>query len=63
MYLWCGRVGGLYNSLCMAILKVSHMGHPVLRKAAKALVPTEIRTPQFQKLIDEVMAQYGPRIR
>jgi peptide deformylase len=39
----------------MAILKVAHMGHPVLRKAAKALVPTEIRTPQFQKLVDDMI--------
>jgi peptide deformylase len=39
----------------MAILKVAHMGHPVLRKATKALVPTEIRTPQFQKLVDDMI--------
>ena len=39
----------------MSILKVARMGHPVLRKAAKALVPTEIRTPQFQKLIDDMI--------
>jgi peptide deformylase len=39
----------------MAILKVAHMGNPVLRKAAKALAPTEIRTPQFQKLVDDMI--------
>ena len=31
------------------------MGHPVLRKQAKALEPTEIRTPPFQKLIDDMI--------
>jgi peptide deformylase len=39
----------------MAILKVARMGHPVLRKPAKALAPTEIRTPQFQKLVDDMI--------
>ena len=39
----------------MAILKVARMGHPVLRKPAKALASTEIRTPQFQKLIDDMI--------
>lgn len=39
----------------MAILKVAHMGHPVLRKKAKALEPTEVRTAPFQKLIDDMM--------
>lgn len=39
----------------MAILKVARMGHPVLRKKAKALEPTEVRTAPFQKLIDDMM--------
>ncbi len=39
----------------MAILKVARMGHPVLRKPAKALEPTEIRTPGFQKLVDDMV--------
>jgi peptide deformylase len=45
----------------MSILKVARMGHPVLRKTARALDPTEIRTAPFQKLIDdmmETMAEY-----
>jgi peptide deformylase len=46
----------------MSILKVARMGHPVLRKKARALEPTEIRTAPFQKLIDdmvETMAEYS----
>jgi len=45
----------------MSILKVARMGHPVLRKAARALDPTEVRTPAFQKLVDdliETMVEY-----
>jgi peptide deformylase len=45
----------------MSILKVARMGHPVLRQKARALDPTEVRTPAFQKLIDdmiETMAEY-----
>ena len=46
----------------MAILKVARMGHPVLRRKARALEPTEVRTPNFQKLVDdmiETMHEYG----
>ena len=46
----------------MSILKVARMGHPVLRTAARALEPTEVRTPPFQKLIDdmiETMQEYA----
>lgn len=39
----------------MAILKVARMGHPVLRKKAKGLEPTEVRTASFQKLIDDML--------
>lgn len=39
----------------MAILKVARMGHPVLRKKARALEPTEVRTAPFQKLIDDMI--------
>ena len=38
------------------------MGHPVLRRKARALEPTEVRTPNFQKLVDdmiETMHEYG----
>jgi peptide deformylase len=45
----------------MAILKVAHMGHPVLRTRARAVDPSSIRTPAFQRLIDdmfETMREY-----
>jgi peptide deformylase len=45
----------------MSILKVARMGHPVLRTRARELDPTEVRTPAFQKLIDdmiETMTEY-----
>jgi peptide deformylase len=39
----------------MSILKVARMGHPVLRQAARALDSTEVRTPAFQKLVDDML--------
>jgi peptide deformylase len=45
----------------MAILKVSRMGHPVLRGRARPLKPDEIRSPAVQRLIDdmfETMREY-----
>ena len=45
----------------MAILKVARMGHPVLRARARAVDPSAIRTPEFQRLIDdmfETMREY-----
>ena len=38
----------------MAILKVARMGHPVLRARARAVDPSAIRTPAFQRLIDDM---------
>src|SRR5918995_6060809 len=45
----------------MSILKVARMGHPVLRARARAVDPSQIRTPEFQQLIDdmfETMKEY-----
>jgi peptide deformylase len=45
----------------MAILKVARMGHPVLRARAKTVDPAQIKTPAFQRLIDdmfETMREY-----
>jgi peptide deformylase len=45
----------------MSILKVARMGHPVLRAKARAVHPSEIRTPAIQQLIDDMfdtMAEY-----
>lgn len=45
----------------MSILKIAHMGHPVLRAAARPLHPSDIRGPKVQQLIDdmfETMKEY-----
>ena len=39
----------------MSILKVSRMGHPVLRKKVKPVPVSEITTPTIQRLIDDMM--------
>lgn len=38
----------------MAILKVSRLGHPVLRSKAQALDPRSIASPGVQRLIDDM---------
>jgi peptide deformylase len=46
----------------VAILKVARMGHPVLRKRARPLTPTEIREAAVQRLIEdlaETMHEYS----
>jgi peptide deformylase len=45
----------------MSILKVARMGHPVLRAKARPLEKAEIRSPEIQRLIDDMfdtMAEY-----
>lgn len=45
----------------MSILKVAHMGHPVLRAKAKPLGPADFKHPALQILIDDMldtMAEY-----
>lgn len=39
----------------MSILKVAHMGHPVLRARARALDPAEVRAAVMQKFIDDMV--------
>src|SRR5262245_65610977 len=39
----------------MAILKVARLGHPVLREVAKPVDPRAIRTPQFQRFVDDMV--------
>ncbi len=39
----------------MSILKVARMGHPVLRRRARPLDPSEIKSPAVQKLIDDLL--------
>jgi len=46
----------------MAILKVARLGHPVLRKVAAPVDPSEIRSAETQRLIDdmvETMREYN----
>jgi len=46
----------------MAILKVSRLGHPVLRAKARALDPRSVASPGVQRLIDdmfETMREYS----
>ncbi|MDQ3068622.1 MAG: peptide deformylase [Acidobacteriota bacterium] len=43
----------------MAIRKVSRMGHPVLREKARPLTEAEIRTPDIQRLIDDMFETMG----
>ena len=39
----------------MSILKVAHMGHPVLRERARPLDKSELKDPLLQKLIDDMI--------
>jgi peptide deformylase len=39
----------------MAILKVARLGHPVLREPAKPVLPEQIRTPEIQRFIDDMV--------
>ena len=39
----------------MSILKVSRMGHPVLRRQTQALSPEQIQHPRLQQLIDDMV--------
>lgn len=40
----------------MAILKVSRLGHPVLRRKTRALERSQIVDPRFQKFVDDMIA-------
>jgi len=39
----------------MSILKIARLGHPVLRQVARKVEPAEIKTPAFQKLVDDLI--------
>jgi peptide deformylase len=39
----------------MSILKVAHMGHPVLRARARPIEKSQLRDPLVQKLIDDMI--------
>jgi peptide deformylase len=39
----------------MAVLKVAKLGNPVLRQVAQPVSPEEIRTPAFQRFVDDML--------
>lgn len=39
----------------MSILKVSRMGHPVLRQMTRAVERSEIKDPRFQRFLDDMI--------
>lgn len=39
----------------MAVLQVVKLGNPVLRKVAEPVSPEEIRTPAFQRFVDDLL--------
>ena len=43
----------------MAILKVAHMGHPVLRAKAQPVSPGDIKSARIQRLIDDMFETMG----
>jgi len=46
----------------MSILKIARMGNPVLKKKGREVSKSEIKSPEFQKLIDdmiETLHEYG----
>jgi len=38
----------------MSILKIARIGHPVVREPARALTEAELRSPEIQRLIDDM---------
>ena len=48
-------LGGRYNPQDMSILKVARMGHPVLRRRARALERADLKSSAVQKLIDDMI--------
>jgi peptide deformylase len=39
----------------MSILKIARMGHPVLRQRARKVESAEVKSPAFQKLVDDMI--------
>jgi peptide deformylase len=39
----------------MSILKVARMGHPVLRRPARPVDKSDVKSPLFQKLVDDMI--------
>jgi peptide deformylase len=39
----------------MAVLKIAHLGHPILRRVAEPVSPEAIRSPEIQRLVDDML--------
>ena len=39
----------------MAVLKIAHLGHPILRQVAEPVSPEAIRSPEIQRLIQDML--------
>jgi peptide deformylase len=39
----------------MAVLKIAHLGHPILRQVAEPVSPEAIRSPEIQRLLDDML--------
>ena len=39
----------------MAVLKIAHLGHPILRQVAEPVSPEAIGAPEVQRLIDDML--------
>jgi len=41
--------------MTMAVLKIAHLGHPILRQVAEPVSPEAIGAPEVQRLIDDML--------
>ena len=39
----------------MAVLKIAHLGHPILRQVAEPVSPEAIRSPEIQRLVEDML--------
>jgi peptide deformylase len=39
----------------VTLLKIAHIGHPVLRQRAREVTPEELRSPEMQRFIDDLV--------
>ena len=48
-------IAGYAKGLCMAILKVTRLGHPVLRRVSENISVKALKTPAMQKFINDMV--------
>jgi peptide deformylase len=54
-YIVLACTGAICERSRMAILKVAHLGHPILRQVAAPVPPEAIGAPEIQRLIDDML--------